>query len=421
MRNKRFLGMVVLVGVFSLLFSMPISAKKITIAWYTGGPKEASDELIQVFEKQHPNVSVEPLILGWDDMWKKLMASIAGGVPPQIVRGKEYWPATLAAKGVLFPLDEFIEKNEIFNPEDEIYIRRTKEVLTYKGKTYALPYHNFWPMLVYNEDLLKEAGLQHPPDTFAEFREYGVKLTKPEKGQWGTMLYTYTRIEPTLVLWSFFIYSLQNKARLYTKENETVNFTLNSPANVEALEWIVDSMYKYKFCVPPEKVSASMIENYRVAMWITGQFSFGGYDRTLPPDLKWKVAPVPQNQTRALFSEGNALFIPDAAENKETALEFMKFLSSDEGDMIHSKWVGVIPFRDSNWEKPPYSTLPRNIVSIDTVKKSEMAFPQYFPNYIEVMSKVAESLQAAFYGKMEPKAALDKAQQEVQEVYKESL
>jgi len=402
--------------VLLLIGTESIVLAKTTITWWTLGPREGAEEIKQVYEKKNPDVSVEVLILpSWDDLWKKLMVSVAGGVTPDVVRGKDYWVVDLASRKALLPLDDVIEKNkkEILGmPPERIYTRRIYDLYTYQGRIYALPFHNFWPVLVYNENLFKEAGLRRAPRTFEEFREFGIKLTKPEKKQWGTMLYTYTRLEPTLVLWSFYVYSLQNKAILVkvAKETGEPTFLLDAPESVNTLQWIVDNIYRYKFCTPPEAISPNMIENEKVAMWITGQFSFGGYDRTMPPNVKWAVAPIPTNIEKAIFTEGNALFIPAGTKNKEAAIEFAKFASGKEADLIWSKWSGTMPFRDSNLAKPPYSNMPRYVVSANEMKTYKLVFPQYFPGYTEVMSKVAESLQAAFYNKMSPLDAMKKAQ-----------
>ena len=389
---------------------------KTTVTWWTLGPREGAEEIKQAYEKKNPDVTVEVLILpSWDDLWKKLMVAVAGGMVPDVVRGKDYWVVDLASRKALIPLDDVIEKNkkEILGmPPERIYTRRIYDLYTYQGRIYALPFHNFWPVLIYNENLFKEVGLKRAPRTFEEFRDFGIKLTKPEKKQWGTMLYTYTRLEPTLVLWSFYVYSLQNKALLVEVDKKTgaPTFLLDAPESVNTLQWIVDNIYKYKFCTPPEALSPNMIENEKVAMWITGQFSFGGYDRTMPPNVKWMVAPIPTNVDKAIFTEGNALFIPAASKNKEAAIEFAKFASGREADLIWSKWSGTMPFRDSNWTKPPYSNTPRYVVSANEMKTYRLAFPKYFPGYTEVMSKVAESLQAGFYNKMSPLDAMKKAQ-----------
>lgn len=414
-RFKFFISSLLLVMLFFVSISSGLAAKT-TVTWWTLGPREGAEEIKQAYEKKNPDVTVEVLILpSWDDLWKKLMVAIAGGVVPDIVRGKDYWVVDLASRKALLPLDDVIQKNkkEIFGmPPERVYTRRITDLYTYQGHIYALPFHNFWPVLVYNENLFKEAGLKRPPRTFEEFRDFGIKLTNPQKNQWGSMLYTYTRLEPTLVLWSFYVYSLQNKATLVSVNKKTgePTFLLDVPEAVNTLQWIVDGIYKYKFITPPEALSPNMIDNEKVAMWITGQFSFGGYDRTLPPNVKWAVAPIPSNLDKAIFTEGNALFIPAAAKNKDAAIEFLKFASGKEADLIWSKWSGTMPFRDSNWAKPPYSNTPRYVVSANEMKTHKLMFPEYFPGYTEVMSKVAESLQAAFYNKATPIDAMKKAQ-----------
>ena len=69
----------------------------------------------------------------------------------------------------------------------EIFPKSLKAV-TFNGKSYAIPFWGEGTALYYRTDLFQEAGLENPPDTWEEFRDFALKLTKPSEVIYGAGL-----------------------------------------------------------------------------------------------------------------------------------------------------------------------------------------------------------------------------------------
>lgn len=289
---------------------------------------------------------------------------------------------------------------------------------SFEGNQVGLPFHVWWSMLHYNERLLNDAGLVDPPNTWEELREYGKKLTLDKDGdgkidQWGTMMYTYTRSEPVMVNWTFLQFLSQNGGTMIEWDGGKPVYTLDTPEAIEALQFWVDNIYEHKVTTPPDLISTNMEQNERIAMWYTGHFAWGDYDRNMP-DIPWKVALLPEKKTRATVVEGNNAYIFKNTKEPEAAWTFMKFLTGPECDL--EVWanpeVGYAtpPWRDRNWSLPKYQTEPRYVESIRQIQEHPAPMMELHRGLHPVQSKIAEELQAAFFGTKTPQQALRDAE-----------
>lgn len=80
--------------------------------------------------------------------------------------------------GYIVPVEDFIAADESFNKED--IEPNLVSYYSVDGKQYAMPFNSSTPLLYYNKDAFKEAGLdpEKAPETFAQVLEYAEKLTK---------------------------------------------------------------------------------------------------------------------------------------------------------------------------------------------------------------------------------------------------
>lgn len=395
-----------------------------TIEFWSLGPESAIQATIAAFEAKHPNIQVEYFMPGGhDDFWRRLSVAVASGVGPDVVRSKDYFMTELAARGALLQLDPYIERDwaEIDWSADPLFARRVKTHASYEGKTYGLPFHVWWSMFHYNKRLLDEAGLGRPPETWDELRQWAEKLTLDLDGngridQWGTQMYTYTRSEPVMVNWTFYQFLIQNgQLELFTWEDGIPVYHLNTPEAREALQFWVDNIYTYGITTPPELVTQNMntfIQNERLAMWYTGHFAWGDFERDMP-DLPWEVSVLPGKVNRGTIVEGNNAYIFANTKHPEAAWEFLKFLTSVEADLIWANpdvGYATLPWHDRNWALERYQTIPRYVESIRQIQEHPAPMMELHIGINEVQSKIAEHLQRAFHGRASVEQVLADAQ-----------
>src|SRR5690606_12625684 len=95
--------------------------------------------------------------------------------------------------GFIEPMQSFIDKDNYDLSQLE------KNILNYytvDDKLYSMPFNSSTPILLYNKDAFKEAGLdpENPPKTFSEIKAAAEKLTKKNGDnteQYGFSMLTY--------------------------------------------------------------------------------------------------------------------------------------------------------------------------------------------------------------------------------------
>ncbi len=77
-------------------------------AYSTGGAEVQHLEKVVIpnFEKTHPGIVVKDVTIPYDSLHQKLIAGVAGGTLPDLVRSDIIWVPELANLGVLAPLDQ---------------------------------------------------------------------------------------------------------------------------------------------------------------------------------------------------------------------------------------------------------------------------------------------------------------------------
>ncbi|HEU5317347.1 MAG TPA: extracellular solute-binding protein [Chloroflexota bacterium] len=188
------------------------------------------------FQKRYPTVTVDfDLTTTASGMASprvtKLVASVAGGSPPDVSmiwRGE--LPA-LALQGVLQPVDQFISRDK-FDPK--IYYEAEWQTSRYQNKAYVLPNvsNGAWYANFYNRAHLKEAGygVDQPPTTFAQATEYLKKLTKLDGSRIVRLGGEVAGGAAGFILWT-----LNNKGKYLSEDGKKAQF--DSAETYEALEW----------------------------------------------------------------------------------------------------------------------------------------------------------------------------------------
>src|ERR1051326_1776716 len=124
----------------------------------------------------------------------RFLVSLAGGMPPDVIRFDRYAVSEWAHRGAFTRLDEFIARDRASNNLDAIltedYFASCWDEVVYRNPitgekgVYGIPEKVDNRALFYNKDLLKRAGFvdekgeARPPKTAEELAEMAVKLTE---------------------------------------------------------------------------------------------------------------------------------------------------------------------------------------------------------------------------------------------------
>ncbi|MDK2879483.1 MAG: trehalose/maltose transport system substrate-binding protein [Thermoanaerobacteraceae bacterium] len=322
------------------------------------------------------------------------------------------WVPEFAEAGWAYPLDEFVTKEE----KDDI-IPAALESFTYKGKLVAFPYYADGGMLYYRKDILDKEGLK-PPKDWNELIDMASKLSKkynmygltPQFAQYEGLICNFTEY-----LWG-------NGGDIIDKDGKVV---VNSPQAVEALQFMIDMMKKYK--IVPEG-ALTYREDESLQVFQEGKSIFHrnwayawGVVQGDNSKVKDKVGIVPMPAAPGKSDMPTSTFGPQGymiskfSKHPKEAWEFLKFLTNKDNQKKLFAKAGMTPtimsiYEDSEFAKDmPY--LKQNLESFLKAKPRPMT-----PYYKQLSDILQINIHKALIGELSAKEALDKAAEEIEKV-----
>jgi multiple sugar transport system substrate-binding protein len=140
--------------------------KKVVRVWHTESEPQtiaAVQEIINDFEKLHPDITIKQEGLAWGDLEAKLIAALAAGAPPDASHGQAITCASFYQKGLLRDQEDIADAVG----RDNIFEAVRKQCM-FNGKQYGITHSPNTNLLIYRKDIFKQKGLK-PPETWDDF------------------------------------------------------------------------------------------------------------------------------------------------------------------------------------------------------------------------------------------------------------
>src|SRR5262249_5882517 len=141
------------------------------------------DAQLREFERRNPGVRVVNFSTeSMDFHAQKLMTSIVGNTPPDVVRQDRFTIGDWASRDTFHPLDAPLAPERPGDPEgifEHDYYRACWAEARYRGRVYAIPDSTDDRLLYWNRALFREAGLEErPPRTWEDLLAVTRRLTR---------------------------------------------------------------------------------------------------------------------------------------------------------------------------------------------------------------------------------------------------
>lgn len=296
-----------------------------------GGNEENLAAIVEAFEAENPDVTVDVTTLPYADYGTALQTDLAAGTVSDVFDIEYANYAQYQANGVLAELP--IENADA-------YRQSVLEAYQTDGVQYALPSSFSTVVLFYNSDLFDAAGLEYPTTewTWADEQAAAEQLTDQAAGVWGD--------HQPVSFYEYYKVLAQNGGEFLDDSGTKVAF--NSPEGIEAAEWLVGKSGTVMPTIEEGQgtpdFDTQLFTDGKLGMLHSGIWMFGAFAE-LP--FGWDIAVEPGNtqQASALFS--NAVGVSAGSEHVEAATKFAEFLTSSDV-MIEARL-------DSGWELPATS------------------------------------------------------------------
>ncbi|HET7478991.1 MAG TPA: ABC transporter substrate-binding protein [Rubrobacteraceae bacterium] len=153
---------------------------------FTASPDdtETASKLVDKFNEQNKGkykVSFRPGNADTGQRFDALRTQLqAGGENLDVILGDVIWTAQLAENGWISDLsDRFTEDMR------GDYLPGSVEAITYKGKTFGMPWFTDTGLLYYRKDLLQKSGFDGPPKTWDELKQMALKVKQDSGIKFG--------------------------------------------------------------------------------------------------------------------------------------------------------------------------------------------------------------------------------------------
>jgi trehalose/maltose transport system substrate-binding protein len=221
-------------------------------------------------------------------------------------------------------------------PEDEFPLDRmldpVVETVTYRGGLYAVPETSDGAMLYFRRDLLRKAGVDRAPRTWAAMKEAcGKVLELPEARGMSCYSGQFEKYEGLTVN---FAEAVHSAGGVITDEKSKPR--VNTPEAKKGLDFLVDSFREG--LIAPEAVTykeeetRQAFQKGRTVFMRQWAYAYGLMNQKSGSKVagKFAVAPLPGLDGPGSSSlGGHNLALSPSAKNKATAIDFMKFFSSE--------------------------------------------------------------------------------------------
>ncbi|MBI3454600.1 MAG: sn-glycerol-3-phosphate ABC transporter substrate-binding protein UgpB [Candidatus Rokubacteria bacterium] len=397
------------------------------IQWWhamDGALGEWVSDLAEGFNKSQTEYRVNAVYKGnYTEVMTGAIAAFRAKQQPHIVQVFEVGTATMmAAKGAIKPVYELMaEAGEKFDPK--AYLPAvTGYYTTADGKMLSMPLNSSTPVLYYNKDAFKKAGLDpsKPPRTWPEMGEYGKKLQAA-----GSPCGFSTQWQQWVLLEN---YSAWHNVLFASKQNGfgglDTELLFNGPLQVRLIQQLAEWQRTKTFDYGGRRGDANpKFATGECGMFLASSAAYAGFVKATQGKFEfgigmlpyWPDVPgAPQNS----IIGGATLWVLSGhkpAEYKGVA-KFFSYLSLPEIQAASHQRTGYLPItlaayeltkRQGFYEK--YPGTDTSIRQMNNKPPTENSKGLRLGNLVQIRDVIDDELEAVWAGKKSAKEALDAA------------
>lgn len=421
MRFNKFMWLIC-VSVFLLFSVQNVFAAPIEIQWWHAqrGPREDTlNKIVDAYNKSQTKFKVVAVHKGsYDETMNSGIAAFRAKKQPHILQVYEVGTQTMILSGAIYPVFNLMKDTGHKIDWDSYLQPVLSYYMTSKGELQSMPFNSSTPVMFYNKDLFKKAGLTSPPRTWDDVGEYTAKLVASGAKYGMTVAWqTWVMIEN---------YSAIQNLPLSTKANGfdglDTEMTINNPMVVNHMNrlktWMNDKRFVYleREYKGPE---AAFISG-DCAILMDSISAIGALKKNVKFD--WAAAPLPveasmKNPQNSIIG-GASLWVLKGhpKEEYQGVADFLAFMATEDMQIIWHKETGYFPITIKAYEalkaQGYYKEEPLQEVGILQMTR-RLPTPNSrgirLGSFSQIRDVMNEELEMLWQGKKSAKEAMDEA------------
>ena len=392
---------------------------RVTVVWWRslgGKSGEAYDEVARRFNESQSRVTVLVEHQGeYGPLRDKFTAaSVAGGsaLPDLVMLADVIFPA-FARNGILEPLDDLAKGPGGVDMKDYFGVVQRGVV---NGKLYQFPLGVSTPILYYNQEAVRAAGLNGPPKTWDDlFNVYLPKLTKKEGGK--TSMYGFAFLANVDWWWQQ-SYVWMHGGQL---SDDRWNVSFDSPQVIDFLARFQKAFQAGQAYIPTQAEGSTVpyFGSGKAALMIESTGVIGRLAEVVGNRFTAAVAYLPEGPSgRMVPTGGNGISIVAgrSAEKRQAAWEFIRFAQQPAQVAYVAQMTGYLPYTKGAGAamadllaKEPIRKVALDQMAWSRPQSSIQTVPRAVDVYFDAMQQVLQ-------GNADPKKLMPQVQKQVQTI-----
>jgi putative chitobiose transport system substrate-binding protein len=367
-------------------------------------------KLIANFESQNQGIKINWIDVPWAAMENKILTAVSAKTPPDVVNLNPGFASQLAGRNAWLDLDAKVSKDVRSS-----YLPNIWESSTLNGKSFGIPWYLTTRLTIYNTDLLKQAGINKVPATYAELAQTAQQI-KDKTGKYAFFV-TFVPQDSGEVLESF----VQMGVTLIDTDGKAA---FNSAPGKAAFQYWVD-LYK-KGLLPKEALTQG--HRHAIDLYQSGETAFLASGPEFLKTIANNAPKIAQASAIAPQLTGDTgkknvavmnIVIPRDSKQPDSAVKFALFVTNDENQLAFAKAANVLPSTIKALSDSYFTDVPANastvekarVISAKQLQQSEILTPT-LKDFNKLQKAVYENLQAAMLDQKTVDKAVEDAAQE---------
>lgn len=304
------------------------------------------------FQMAHPGWKVNYQVQQWNGIVDKLTTALASNNPPDVVEMGNTQAITFEAASALLDLTsqrQALGGGTANSGDGQLFLDSLNAASVYQDKLFAVPFYAGDRVLIYRKDLLQAAGID-PATLTSKDKLIAAAKTLQEK---NASVKDFSGLYVAGQNWYMLLQNIWDRGgQLATESNGTWSAQLESAQSMQGIQDYVD-YYKAGSTGPKDNDEMNppqydLFHQGKIGMFIGNGWEIGsaiGTDGKLTKD-QVGVAPIPSatdGKTVPVFLGGSVLGVAakSPAQNQAMAIEWLKQLTSDQGQqiLISNGWI----------------------------------------------------------------------------------
>jgi multiple sugar transport system substrate-binding protein len=375
----------------------------------TQGPAELLQEMIDEFNKSHPDVVVSKDSGGVnsDRMLQKVTAGLQADNYPDIayIYGSDL--ANLAGGEQLVDLSEAIDNGDL---DWDRFVDAGKQAVTVDDVPRAVPAFIDNLAVVYNKKIFDQAGVDYPTDdwTWDDFLATAAELNDPDAGIAG-FGWPGTGDEDTT--WRIWPLIWQQGGDIVSEDGDSVGF--DGPSGEAALGVVAQAAADGSVYIDSTAGSERMQQLFasgKMAMNVAGPYTLPEY---VDAKVDYGVVSMPSfgDEHTTIAGPDTWAIFDNGPERVAAAIEFMDWFSEPEQQLRWISEAGSLPLTNDVEDAAGFADYEASLPELDKfIENTDLARTRAtIPEYPQISQAIGKAVASVLYGEADPSEALSQA------------